>query len=292
MLQAFANSCKTDAKYLIAAAQSGDMQMVEQLIDFVDINALDKDSGTALQVAALAGKKDVVKLLLDRGANPNLGAGRWENPVTAAANNNTPEIMLLLLTAGADPNTPGILRFAASRGETTSIGYLLDAGADIDAVDENDGTALQSAALAGKVDAVKLLLDRGANPNLGAGRWENPVTAAANNNTPEIMLLLLTAGADPNTPGILRFAASRGEITSIGYLLDAGADIDAVDKNDGTALQSAALAGKEDAVKLLLDRGANPNLGAGRWQNPLMAAVSLGRKNIAQELLSRGARPS
>src|SRR5439155_1313309 len=111
--------------------------MVEQLLDSVDINALDKDSGTALQIAALMGREDVVKLLLARRANPNLGAGRWENPVTAAANNNTPEIMLLLLSAGADPNTRGILRFAAGRGETTSIGYLLDAGADIDAVDKN-----------------------------------------------------------------------------------------------------------------------------------------------------------
>lgn len=187
------------------------------------------------------------------------------------------------------------LMSAAFAGDLQMVLLLLDFASDIDYIDPSFaglGSALQAAALAGRLPIVQALLARKANPNAGGGRWENPLKSAvgAGPGYPQIVLELLKAGANPNTPGILRSAAWEGNSTSVGYLLDYGADINEVDKMDGTALQMAALAGREEVVTMLLERRANPNLGAGRFENPLTAAVhGTSKPGIVLRLLKAGA---
>jgi ankyrin repeat protein len=54
----------------------------------------------------------------------------------------------------------------------------------------------------------------------------------------------------------LHFAAGYGETKCCEVLLDAGAEVDALDKNNNTALHYAAGYGREDCVELLLKNGA------------------------------------
>jgi ankyrin repeat protein len=91
-------------------------------------------------VAASFASADVVAALLDGGADPNAG--------------NPQNLM-------AEP-----LNYAANWNNVPALELLLDAGADIDAVDLGNSTALLYAAQSGNLEAVECLLSHGADPSI------------------------------------------------------------------------------------------------------------------------------
>lgn len=101
--------------------------------------------------------------------------------------------------AGDQPQPPAIhpetiLHLAIRAGDPITIGRELEAGADVNALDEDGMTALFYAAAADDPKLVRRLLDRGANPNL-ATQSVPPLTAAAMVPSVEIVSMLLEAGA-------------------------------------------------------------------------------------------------
>ncbi|MCL7052321.1 hypothetical protein MKW94_003402, partial [Papaver nudicaule] len=95
-------------------------------------------SGTTLSYAVVLGQLDAVKVLLDRHADPNAVLYGVIPPLMTTMVNNSPQIMDLLLHAGADPNAKSCgqtpLQFAAIFGITQSVKLLLEAGADPNAL--------------------------------------------------------------------------------------------------------------------------------------------------------------
>jgi hypothetical protein len=92
--------------------------------------------------------------------------------MTHAVPGNRPEIVKLLVAAGAEldrvgtmwpHNTP--LMFAVMAGRATIARALLDGGADVDAADKHGNTALMKASQFGKFNAVRGLIGYGADPN-------------------------------------------------------------------------------------------------------------------------------
>jgi beta-lactamase regulating signal transducer with metallopeptidase domain len=123
---------------LIVAARSGNKDMVRVLVEAgADVNAASRYDESPLMAAARSGDKDMVKLLLDHGADPNLAQAHIGTPLMAAVQAGNADIVRLLIKAGADVNA--------------------------DAPD--DGTALTAAVRAGNVDIVRLLIDLGASIN-------------------------------------------------------------------------------------------------------------------------------
>ncbi|KAJ3501162.1 hypothetical protein NMY22_g19019 [Coprinellus aureogranulatus] len=106
---------------------------------------------TALQAACVSGDDDMINLLLDKGADPNL-ISSFEGKV--------PSIWTLHLGSA--------LQFASSSGNTTLVQRLLTCGADpnLKANHSTYGTALQAASHSGSLETVSLLLDWGADPNI------------------------------------------------------------------------------------------------------------------------------
>lgn len=116
-----------------------------------------------------------VKYLLEHGADPNANLrGDLYTALEIGAMFASPAVLDLLLMQGAQAEHRSALNKAASSGRLDILGLLLDKGAAIDAIPDNEnvadlvhqsgiGTALHDAAEAGKADAVQLLLDRRAN---------------------------------------------------------------------------------------------------------------------------------
>lgn len=126
---------------------------------------------TLLMQSAGRGDTEIVKLLLDNGANVNAKDGWEQTPLSYAVGGRHIEIIGLLLDRGADINsraeigsTP--LMNAAGVGSLEVIEYLLDRGADINAQNYNGTTALMFAAGFKQPEAMNLLLERGAKPDL------------------------------------------------------------------------------------------------------------------------------
>jgi ankyrin repeat protein len=77
--------------------------------------------GNALQAASARGHEQVVKLLLDKGADLNAQGGEYGNALQAAAARGHEQVVKLLLDKGADPNAQGgeygnALQAASARG--------------------------------------------------------------------------------------------------------------------------------------------------------------------------------
>ena len=165
-------------------------------------------------------------------------------------------------------NASHALAMAASRGMGDIVSLLLDRGVDINAMNDEYGTALVAAVFYGMTDMVSLLIDREADVNA---------------------VVLQPTNLRGYYGTALALAASYGMKNTVSVLLNRGADINKVDGNYGTALAAAASCGREDIVLLLLEGGADINTVGDNYGNALAAAVLSGMKDIVSLLLDRGA---
>jgi hypothetical protein len=108
----------------------------------------------------------VVDALLSAGADLKLTSDDGTTPLMVAAG------------LGRCTFNPNIKRGARSRGAEEAVTVLLDAGADINAVNEADFTALHGAAFRGLNEVIKILVDRGANINSRDYRGRTPYRIA------------------------------------------------------------------------------------------------------------------
>jgi ankyrin repeat protein len=147
--------------------------MVQLLLNRgADANAQGSLYGSALQVAAAAGRKSIMQLLLNRGADANAQGGYYGSVLQAAAVSGCKNAMQLLLVRGADVNAKGgefgsALQVAAWEGRNGVIQILLDGGADINAkTGVLYGNALYTAIARGYIHSAEFLISRGAKVSL------------------------------------------------------------------------------------------------------------------------------
>jgi ankyrin repeat protein len=181
--------------------------------------------------ALLKERLDVLRYLLDSGADPTVGD---RNGITA------------LHEAAMYP------AFAPA------IKPLARAGAKVDAAEAKyDFSPLHLAVLGNNVDGVRELLAAGASPDSLAKQSVTPLMLALSTGADPMADLLLKAGADPlrKTDGgksCLHFAAEGASADSIRQLLSRGAVITAVDGNRKTPLQLAQEKNRDPAILSLL----------------------------------------
>ena len=150
------------------SAAFGDLDRLSELLatDPDLVNATSGDGFTPLHLAAFFGQTDAVRLLLARGAEPDVRGQGWMTgtALSAAAAGGHTAIVVLLLEVGVDPNvqqaqgfTP--LHAAAQNADLETVRALLDAGADPAIVTEEGVTAAELAEQAGDLVTVEALRD-------------------------------------------------------------------------------------------------------------------------------------
>ena len=168
---------------------------------------------TALHFAAANNKEDMVKLLLQKGADINVKERylKW-SPLHLATFNNHVNIVEFLLQNGAsiDQDYGYFLDKAAREGNEDLTKLVLN---DVPMIENPNflDFALLVAAQAGHVNIIKMLIERGANVNC----YDNGGTA-------------------------LHYSAQNGHISVVETLLNAGADFNKADYNGQTPLHLAA----------------------------------------------------
>lgn len=113
-----------------------------------------------------------------------------------------PEVVKLLLERGANPssqNAEGVtaLSLATWSGMLDVVRLLLDHHVPVDEPTPDGHTALHQAAMSKRLDVMKLLLARGANPNAFDHDGFTPLAFAVNGDAVELIAVLLASGADP-----------------------------------------------------------------------------------------------
>uniref|UniRef100_A0A1I7RHD0 ANK_REP_REGION domain-containing protein n=1 Tax=Bursaphelenchus xylophilus TaxID=6326 RepID=A0A1I7RHD0_BURXY len=287
---------------LILAATGGHVEVCKLLIGahcVIDAQS-DRTKDTALSLACSGGRRDVVELLLQYGANKEHRNVSDYTPLSLAASGGYVDIITLLLNAGAEINSRtgsklGIspLMLAAMNGHDQATLLLLERGSDINAqIETNRNTALTLACFQGRTEVVRLLLRYGANVEHRAKTGLTPLMEAANGGYTEVGELLLLAGADPNAPPVpssrdtaLTIAADKGHSSFVDILLDHNAAIDVRNKKGCTPLFLACSGGHLPTVKSLILKGADPDAMDNRKTLPLVAAFRKGHLEVVEYMV-------
>ena len=165
-----------------------------------DLDAVSDHSESALSVAALIGRLDAIRLLLEAGANPD--PLEWSSLHRAVAIGTLEEVRERI-KLGDDlkvrdrwERTPWLLSIQTR--DLAKAQFLLNAGADLNDRDRFSNTALILAIEANDPVMLRWLLDQGLDPN-GTGECDDTVLIkAAESGGVECVRTLITAGADPN----------------------------------------------------------------------------------------------
>lgn len=153
---------------LMMAIKANDIVTIGELINQgTDVNYFDRhDIFTPLMQAIHQSEIEIVRFLLEAGADIHSSTYFEDTPLGLAISKGNLKIILLLLQAGADPNNGGLqspLYLAISIEDFEITRILIDSGADVNSKTESHITPLMAAATRGNLHLVKLLVNSGAN---------------------------------------------------------------------------------------------------------------------------------
>ena len=211
-----------------------------------------QDSSEVSVVAKLAVEDDAQSAL---SPQPELTIG---NPIMsvdmeAAVKSSDRQKVTELLAAGADVDATNAknqtaLYLAAQNGDSDLVRLLIDSKADVNNPGSRGRTPLLNASVSGDYNSVQILLENGANTNTAALDGKTPLMAAAWNDLPAIAQALINRGANPNQ----------------------------VDKFGRSALFYAIWDNHAEVIELLLLAGADPNIRDNAGVSSIQVAQSRG----------------
>jgi ankyrin repeat protein len=228
------------------------------------VHLRDVNECTPMMLAARVGHIDIVRLLLEHGADVNAISKLRSAALIAASLHNHVEVVDCLLKAGADVNATDSNGYcalmAAVEGECMAlpvVQLLLDHGANVDGINKNGRSALLIAAHCGRVCMMELLLQRGCS-----------ITAV-----------------DYNGNTVLMTAAATEQRAAAEWSLQHGVDVHAVDRSGQNVLLIAARLGNVAMLELLVLHGLSVHAADNSGETLLMVVVSRGHKAAAEWLL-------
>jgi ankyrin repeat protein len=271
-----------------------------------NLGTLERDDlANSLGLAAIGGYNTIVELLLRKQADPDgfkavfnfdLLSVVIASSLQAAAYKGDALSAKLLIKAGADvnkiPSESGTaLHIAALRGHVEVIVVLLDHSADIDSWVSRRGLVLTAAAEDGNEPAVLLLVQRGVDPNRnGGGSYDSSLEAACDKCSVAVVRALLEAGAKPEGSRALYVAAERGDVEIMRLLIENGAELNGLVGIYGSPLQASIQSREIDAFELLITSGADFQVEGGCNGSALGQAVFSYNLPVVDRLLELEAR--
>jgi len=283
------------------AVAEGHWAVAEVLLEAApDLLEKGDDRGlSALNLAALCGRTEMITRLLERGAKLATGDNENSRPLHNAAARGHLEAVRLLIDRGADAtfqddNGTTPLHFAASSGVNEMVRLLLSNGADPNARNLTRGmTPLHWAAGADRIETVKLLLSRDADPDVRDLEGRTPLSLALVRGLSRTARWLIENGADIDiadqhgeTPLLI---ALHTDEAIARLLVEAGADLHAGPEGGWTVLHVAAFSGMQAMAELFIEKGIDVDVATARGMTPLWAAIRHGHSPIVELLIAEGA---
>lgn len=267
----FLSVISMDPKKIINCIKAGDINNLKKYVGMgLDVNSTFKYYESLVSEASLANQEQIVRFLIENGANiesQSVGG----TPLQCALRNNNMSLAKYLYEKGADVNT-----------STYGI------------------KSLTQVVRRGDLDGVKFLLENGANPTTSDARYTEPsLLCASKNGFAEIVELLLKYKVKKyvsRNEDSLAAACRYNHIKVVKILLDKG-KFKLHQKNyklEGdryhSPLEESCINGNIECAKLLLKAGADPDFTLGNQRDtPILLAVKEGYLEIVKLLHKHGA---
>ena len=257
------------------------------------------NAALCLYYAALSGFHDLTKhLIAEYPQHVNARVGLNKSPLAAALCNRHIQIAELLYQHGAvlpiGYYGRTLLHVASENGRMDVAQWLLNAGADANAQEEDHNTPLHVAVANGHLELIRTLLGHGVDVNAVARYDVTPLHTALEYGHVDIAQLLIQNGADVHardedhwTP--LHLASYRKKAEIVKILILYGADINARNESQRTPLHVASFSGAAEAARLLIEHGVEFEERDERQRMPLHLASYNGRAEVVRLLIQLGA---
>lgn len=252
---------------LYLATQKGSSEMLKELLDKGADADLATSEETPLHLALRSQNREVSRLLEEKIQKPEAKDKSGRPLVYVALVNGDFDIVKKLLSKGItasyrDNQGRTLLHWAVRQKAHSLINPLIERGVAIDAVDTNQQTALFMAVEADDFSLFQMLVQKGAS-----------VESIVNDQT-----LLIYALKNHKSPQIIE------------HLIQQTRNLNAQNANGETALLLAVERGTPEQVKMLLAKGAKPDIQDKDLRTPLSIAVAKDQIEIVESLLQKGAQ--
>ena len=237
---------------------------------------------TPLQKAACMGRADIVELLLEHGASPNLRCGEHTALSLAAARGHVKALETLRKCKTTPPSQETLnaaLHAAAAHGQYATAlrclyswyntdEYGLERKAYINSRDEAGHTAVELALMHGHREVAEKLCERYGTWAPGDERFARVAARAAANQAADDALRrgdaaaargAMAHGGQVDEEEALLYVAARGYTDSVRLLLERGVDVHYTNDRGETSLMCAARGACYGCAELLLSAGARVN---------------------------------
>ena len=286
------------------ACEKGNLLKVKSMVERGhDVNKKDEKDylwyRTPLMYAAGEGRFDVVKYLINHGADVSKTNFFEQTALHHASEYGHLKVVELLLSKGAGIDVEDTLchtplTLAARTGLIAILLCLINHGVDLNKRNVHKRTALHYAIECGHLEVLELLLSKGAGIDVEDEDGHAPLTLAAKKGRSDILLCLINHGADLDKTNVhkrtaLHYASEYGHLEVVELLLSKGAGIDVEDKDDHTSLTLAAKTGRSDILLCLINHGADLNKTNVHKRTALHYASEYGHLEVVELLLSKGA---
>ncbi|RHZ58705.1 hypothetical protein CDV55_106519 [Aspergillus turcosus] len=256
------------------------------------LDARDVDHATVLHLAFMGETEGMVASEPPHGTEPSLETLDSDPILKADLKCGLPvlsNIVKMLLEAGADLEAKNVweqtpLTRAAIYGSTSAVRLLLEKGANVETRDKSGFVPLLLAAWEGHTAVVCLLLEHGARIDSASADGDTALILAADNGHHETILSLVARSVEINRVNhahetALSCAAAKGQDKVVEILLQNGAEVDVSDDIGRTPLLWAVQRGHERCIELLVKACADVTRGDIKGRTPLGWALNRDRIN-------------
>lgn len=283
---------------VFSAIQDKDYDELDKLLKNFNINTINSDGTSALFFAITEKNTDVIKKLLNKGANQNLQT--FKEKLTAlmtAIIGDDPSIAELLLTYKPinapslikDKDRPSDKTYSEFTAEERQLLLRYKYKPNLNLIDSHGQTALILAVRKHQTDLVEKIIKAGADINIQDDFGFTALLHAINNQDQLLVKMLLDAGAfvkleKPSRYAPLSIAVDRSNKPIIDMIFHHFNELSLVDLQNSLVL--AIETRNLEVIENLLQRGVNPDFVLNNNETPLMVAVT----NFKKEEIPTGSR--